>query len=950
MTDPRPAPDRSGDPRPSARQSRRQRTLAGRLALAVFASVALAFLAGTLLSLWQEVNRYADDKRDSLVAIANVLAASGAQATAAGDPAGAGRVLNAIGKFDGAGTETDGADAREGMASELVYAAIERPDGSILADRGLTARLANDFDLRKGQSPLALLTSRTALVSVPVAEAGRIVGSLILVSDLADLNGRLLALLRTSALISSLVMVLGFAISYAIQRAITQPIAALAGTMDRVRVEQDYDQAAAIVRDDEVGVLARSFNALLETVRERDARLARHMQRLEADVAERTADLHEAKQAAEAANAAKSSFLATMSHEIRTPLNGMLVMAELLAASELPQRQQRYAEVVARSGQSLLAIINDILDFAKVEAGKLDLERIPVDPAEIVDTVVSLFAEKAVESGLDLAASVAPDVPRRVTGDPVRLGQILSNFVNNALKFTPSGSVLVRLERGAGGMLRLSVRDTGVGIPADKVGTLFSAFSQVDQSTTRRFGGTGLGLSIAHRLALAMGGRMGVDSVLGEGSTFWAELPLEAIDTDASAPIRRADAVVAGIVVAVPGQATRDSLSRRLAEAGFAPRAAASAEAGTAHWIADAATILALGHRPTGAGRVLALARLGDPAAAPILEAGWADHVLAWPVVQEEWRVALAALAGGTPFAARAAGPAARARLPQFPAARILVADDSPVNREVAREALARCGVTAVTLVEDGRLALEACRDRTFDLVLMDGSMPVLDGYAAAEAIRAEARAEGRARTPIVALTAHVVGAGADAWRDAGMDAKLAKPFTLSALADTLAGFLVPDTQSALPPVAGTTAEPASPPVAAPESESDGLLDADVVAGLVDMAARAGGDFAARILGLYREHAPRALADLQAAWDSADAEAVARTAHSLKSMSLNIGGRALAETLGAIEAQARSGSVPTTEAEIAALSPLLARTMAAVDARFGPPSASEETGAARRPA
>ena len=306
--------------------------------------MAIAFLAGTLLSLWQEVNRYADDKRDGLVAIANVLAAASARATAAGDEAAAARVLNAIGKtrdarvLNGEASDGETADDRPGEAdrSELVYAAIERPDGSILADRGLTARLADDFDLRKGQSPLALLTSRTALVAVTVEEAGRTVGNLILVSDLADLNDRLLALLRTSALISSLVMVLGFAISYAIQRAITQPIAALAGTMDRVRIAQDYTQGAVIARDDEVGVLARSFNALLDTVRERDARLAQHMQRLEADVAERTADLHEAKQAAEAANAAKSNFLATMSHEIRTPMNGMLVMAELLAASELP--------------------------------------------------------------------------------------------------------------------------------------------------------------------------------------------------------------------------------------------------------------------------------------------------------------------------------------------------------------------------------------------------------------------------------------------------------------------------------------------------------------------------------------------------------------------------------------------------------------------------------------
>ena len=441
---------------------------------------------------------------------------------------------------------------------------------------------------------------------------------------------------------------------------------------------------------------------------------------------------------------------------------------------------------------------------------------------------------------------------------------------------------------------------------------------------------------------------MGVESVLGAGSTFWAELPLEAIDSGAPTLVRRADAVGAGIVLALSGDATRESLGLRLAEAGFTCRPAEAAGAEAAHWIADAATILALGRRPTGPGRVLALARLGDAAAAPVLEAGWADHLLSWPVVQEEWRGALDSLAGGTPFAS---GPgtrlSARRRLPQFPAARILVADDSPVNREVAREALARCGVTALTLVEDGRAALEACRDRAFDLILMDGSMPVLDGYAAAEAIRAEALAQGRARTPIVALTAHVVGAGAEAWREAGMDAKLAKPFTLAALADTLAAFLVPEAESAGAPRLSVLD---AAPDAAPEPEAAGLLDEDVLAGLIDMAARAGGDFSARVLGLYRDHAPKALADLRVAASRGDADAIARAAHSLKSMSLNIGGRALGLVLGEIEAEARAGAVRATDAEIAGLSPLLDRTLEALAARLGQAPDPDEVGAARRSA
>nr|WP_312892299.1 ATP-binding protein [Methylobacterium sp. DB0501] len=887
-------------------------SLAARLGRAVLGAVMVALAAGTALGAWSEINRYAVDTRQALKGLAIVFASASAGAAAAEDAAGVHAALRGIGRLDG-----------------IVYAGLTRPDGSALAEQGTGLRLADDLDLdRDDITPVALVLARTVKVSVPVVENARTVGRVTLIYETKDLVGRLVTVMRNAVLAALLAMAVGFAVAWRLGRALTRPLTALARTMDAVRENHDYARRADLppgsASGDEVGRLATSFNGLIDAVRERDRRLIEHQGRLEQEVSDRTHDLSEAKEAAEAANSAKSSFLATMSHEIRTPMNGMLVMAELLAAAELPARQRRYAEVIARSGQSLLAIINDILDFAKVEAGKLTLERIALDPAEVADTVVTLFGERARAKNLDLAAIIAPDVPRAIAGDPVRLGQILGNFVNNALKFTESGHVLVRIEtRDGGGTLRLSVTDTGIGIPAETLPTIFSAFSQADGSTTRRFGGTGLGLSIAERLVAAMGGNIGVESEVGTGSTFWAEIPLEVLAP--AEPVRREPGIVPAVVIRVSGPATAAALADGAAAAGFAP-----AEAGEgAHHLVEAADLARAGHRPAGAGRVLALAPMGDPSGATVLSSGLADALLRWPLAQGEWRPALAALAAGGTFAGIGAEAGPVASLPRFPAARVLVADDNPVNREVAVEALGRLGVTRVTTVEDGYRALEATREGTFDLILMDGSMPVLDGFDAARAIRQWEAAERCKRTHIVAATAHVVGTAAEAWRAAGMDGVLAKPFTLTDLARTLAAALGE---------AGTAQDP-SPEVLepdAPAAESGAsLLDPDTLAGLAEMAEGSGSAFVERVLGLFSAHAPDGLAALHAA---GDAEAAGRAAHGLKSMSLNVGAAALAGRLRAIEHAARvEGRVPD-KAALAPLDGLLSATIAALHGHFGLPA------------
>jgi len=686
----------------------------------------------------------------------------------------------------------------------------------------------------------------------------------------------------------------------------------------RARVETRH---VPIHSRDEVGAVAASFNIIIDESARAAGSLdgAREsLQTVMSDLESTQSQLQTALVEATEASRLKSAFLANMSHEIRTPMNGVLGMIGLLLDTDLSQEQRDYVETLAGSAESLGGIVNDVLDFSKIEAGKLDVDSREFPLRATVEGALVALAPGAEDKHLELLSVIGPEVPDTVVGDRLRLRQVLSNLVMNAIKFTERGDIVVRISAPGAG-LRFEVVDTGMGIPVDGRSRLFEAFVQADVSDTRRHGGTGLGLAICKQLVELMGGQIGVDSAPGCGSTFWFTIPFGEAGP-VSAPVEGSQLlagtrmllvadhpVLCEAVMGMLGQWSTHSTQAGGDGAADAVRDAARRGAPFDVVVVDnnvgPPQQQALVEAVRGAGdlhstRLLTLAPVrgrterndgvGGWVSKPVREAALFDAIVA-------------ALRVEPPSLASADGPLRPGRRSDT-GLRILVVEDNAVNQKVAAALLSHMGY-GCDIAGDGRAALSFLEQRPYGAVLMDCQMPVMDGYEATVEIR---RREVGTHMPIVAMTASAMASDRERCLSVGMDDYVAKPIDRELLASVLAHWVG---------LGRSAAATAPVPAVDPSLASAPIVDLDQFQTLRDLAAdSADPSFLAGLIGQYLDEAPSRLLELRKSAERNDAAALAKVAHGLKGMSATIGARAMASECEAIDAAARAGAMPAPDA------------------------------------
>ena len=777
----------------------RLRSVRQKLLLIVLLANIFALAAAGSALLYHDLNEYRKTTAAALTTLASILAQGSAVAL----------------DFDDVDVAQENLALLEANPS-IVVGAIFTSDGELFARYGddnyqhvlPSPPLNNDsFQFRNGE----------LIVSKQIGTPSGVVGSVYLVQQF-NLATWLSSYLTILAIILALSLGLSLFISTRLQRWVSVPIEAISRVARQVTVHRNYQLRATKITQDEIGQLADDFNGMLNTLEHEIAERTAAEQEvrqfnmvLEQRVEQRTTELQIANEhliarteEAESANRAKAAFLANMSHEIRTPMNAILGLAYLLDQSELDADSADLVRKIRNAGRSLQSIINDILDLSKIDAERLEIEHVPFDIAEVIDNLVSITAANLGAKEIELIVSPAPDINGQLIGDALRLEQVLINLVGNAIKFTERGSIVVDIQKVAEHDkhvdLRFSIKDTGIGIPPENQAQIFSAFSQADVSTTRRFGGTGLGLTICRHLVKLMGGDIGVNSEPDKGSEFWFTVPLDVVpDGEKNKTPAKLD-----ILIVDSNPLASENLERIVQSLGWSGKRALAGEIAVQQlqekksgnekfdailidWKLDDGTGLDVARMIQKAFKddlppIILMMPTFARDETPVIS-GNISSVLNKPVTSSSlYNIIGEVLQPHTKQHSQE--KTKQNKIKRLAGLHVLVVDDNAVNREVAMRFLTSEGAE-VSVAEDGKMAVEWITTNlaTLDLVLMDVQMPVMDGYEATRHLRSRPEC---AKLPIIALTAGVFETQIDAARDAGMNTVVTKPFNIDDLVNAI--------------------------------------------------------------------------------------------------------------------------------------------------------------------